>query len=265
VFKYSSRFWLYAPISAFLLLAIVAMAHWWLVAGAFEKKLAAIKGHEAIPGVSLDWDTVEVGGFPFRIDADFTNFRAQGAGARGPFAWKSEKFALHALTYGRLQVIYEAAGRQDLRFALADRVNSSLSFQVGSLRASSINNKNGLARFDLDMASASASGWALSRFQFHMRRDPDGKTLDLMFALDGLRLQIRPGIAGLTFKLKPGDLSFYASLNHLEALEDLLAGKASWPQTAEKWRALGGNATLSQVKRGEVTLITPQILTSPLY
>jgi hypothetical protein len=265
VLKYSSRFWLYAPISTFLLLAVATMAHWWLVDSAFEKKLAAIKGHQAIPGVTLDWDTVEVGGFPFRIDADFTNFRAQGAGARGPFAWKSEKFALHALTYGRPQVIYEAAGRQELRFALADRVNSSLSFQVGSLRASSINNKDGLARFDLDMADAGAPGWALSRFQFHMRRDPDAKNLDLMFELAGLQLQIRPGLAGLTFKLKPGNLSFYASLSRLDVLEDLLAGKASWPQTAERWRALGGKATLSQIRRGEVTLITPQILTSPLY
>jgi len=263
VFKYSSRFWLYAPISAFLLLAVAAMVHWHLVDSAFEKKLAAIKGHEAIPGVTLDWDKVEVGGFPFRIDADFTNFRAEGAGARGPFAWKSEKFALHALTYGRRQVIYEAAGRQALHFALADGVSSSLAFQVGSLRASSINIKNGLARFDLDMADAGESGWALSRFQFHMRRDPDGKKLDLMFELDGL--QLRPRLAGFTFKLKPGNLSFYASLNRLDVLEDLLGGKASWPQTAERWRALGGNATLSQVKRGAVTVITPQILLSPLF
>jgi hypothetical protein len=261
--NYSSRFWLYAPISVFLLLAIAAMAHWWILAGAFEKKLAAIKGHEAIPGVMLDWDKVEVGGFPFRIDADFTNFRAEGSGARGPFAWKTDKFALHALTYGRWQVIYEAAGRQALRFALTDGVSSSLSFQVGSLRASSINTKDGLARFDLDMADAGEKGWALSRFQFHMRRDPDGKKLDLMFALEGL--QLRPRLAGFTFKLKPGNLSFYASLSHLDALEDFLAGRASWPQTAERWRALGGNATLSQVKRGAVTVITPQILTSPLY
>ena len=261
--NYSSRFWLYAPISTFLLLAAAVMVYWHLADSAFEKRLAAIKGHEAIPGVTLDWDTVEVGGFPFRIDAAFTNFRAEGAAARGPFAWKSEKFALHALTYGRRQVIYEAAGRQTLRFALADGVNSSLSFQVGSLRASSINNAKGLARFDLDMADASDPGWALSRFQFHMRRDPDAKNLDLMLEMDGL--QLRPRLAGLTFKLKPGDLSFYASLDHLDLLEDLLGGKASWPQTTERWRAQGGKATLSQVKRGAVTVITPQILTSPLY
>jgi hypothetical protein len=86
-----------------------------------------------------------------------------------------------------------------------------------------------------------------------------------MFEMDGLQLQIRPGIAGLTLHLKPGNLSFYASLSRLDVLEDLLGGKASWPQTAERWRALGGKASLSQIKRGAVTVITPQILASPLY
>lgn len=262
MFKYSSRFWLYAPTSVFLLLAIAAMVHWWTIDAAFEKKLAALKGHEAAPGITLDWDKVEVGGFPFRIDADFTNFRVQGAAARGPFSWKTEKFALHALTYGRRQVVYEAAGRQDLRLTLAGGVTPALSFQVGSLRASSINNSGGLARFDLDMTNAAESGWAVSRFQFHMRRDPDGKNLDLVFQLNGL--QLRPAIGGLTLNIKPGDLSFYAGLSHLDALDGLLGGKASWPQTAEAWRAAGGKATLSRIQGGALA-ITPQILTSPLY
>jgi hypothetical protein len=265
VFKYSSRFWLYAPISLFLLLAAATMAHWWILDAAFEKKLAALKGHEATPGITLDWDKVEVGGFPFRMDADFANFRVAGAGAHGPFSWKTEKFALHALTYGRRQVIYEAAGRQDLGLTLVDGQKPvTLSFQVGSLRASSINTANGLARFDLDMASAGESGWTVSRFQFHMRRDPDGKNLDLMFQLDGLQMRIRP-IAGLALTVKPGNLSFYATLDHLDSLKGFLGGTASWPEAVETWRAAGGKATLSQVKAGGANLLAPQVLTSPLY
>ena len=264
MFNYSSRFWLYAPISAFLLLAVAAMVHWWMVDTAFEKKLAEIKGHEAVPGITLDWDKVEVGGFPFRIDADFSNFRVQGTAAHGPFAWKSEKFALHALTYGRRQVIYEAAGQQSLHLTLGDGVSPALAFQVGSLRASSINNSSGLARFDLDMANAGEKAWTISRFQFHMRRDPDGKTLDLMFELDGLQLKIRP-LPGLNFKIKPGNLSFYASLNNLDALKGLLGGNASWPEAAEKWRASGGTAKLSRVTRSGASIMAPQVLTSPLY
>ena len=51
------------------------MVHWKFAADAFEKKLAALKGQEAVPGITLDWNTVTVGGFPFRLDADFTSFR----------------------------------------------------------------------------------------------------------------------------------------------------------------------------------------------
>ena len=89
--NYSSRFWLYAPISTFLLLAAAVMGYWHLVDSAFEKKLAALKGHEAIPGVTLDWDKVEVGGFPFRIDADFTNFRARRRRSARPLCLEKRK------------------------------------------------------------------------------------------------------------------------------------------------------------------------------
>ncbi len=264
MFKYSSRFWLYAPTGIFLLLALGAMAHWWIVDRAFEKKLAALKGHEAVPGITLDWDKVEVGGFPFRIDADFANFRVSGSAAHGPFAWKTEKFALHALTYGRQQVIYEAAGRQDLRLSLAEGKSPAvMSFAVGSLRASSINNKGGLARFDLDMADAGQPQWTISRFQFHMRRDPDGKNLDLMFQLDGFQLRMHP--LGLAIAMKPGNVSFYATLDHLDAVKDLLDGKISWPEAARKWRAEGGSVKLSQVKTGGGNILMPDVLVSPLY
>jgi hypothetical protein len=259
VFKYSSRFWLYAPISAFLLLAAAAMLHWHLVDSAFEKKLAAIKGQEAIPGVTLDWDKVDVGGFPFRIDADFTNFRAQGAGARGPFAWISEKFALHALTYGRRQVIYEAGGRQELRLTVADGLTPTFSFLAGSLRASSIHDSRGLGRFDLDIVDLGSRAFTIARFQFHMRRDPDGKDLDLMVKLDNLRLGKAP------LNLKTGGVSFYATLSQAQAWSGLLRGETSWPQAADAWRAQGGTASLSRTTSGAAHIVTPQILLSPLF
>jgi len=64
VFKYSSRFWLYAPISAFPSARGCRMIHWWVLAQAFEKKLAALKGHQAIPGVNFGPGLCCVGGFP---------------------------------------------------------------------------------------------------------------------------------------------------------------------------------------------------------
>jgi hypothetical protein len=246
--SYSSRFWLYAPISAFLLLAATAMVHWWILAGDFEKKLATLKGHEAIPGIRLDWDSVTIGGFPFRMDAAFTNFRAGGAGAHGPFTWKTDKLALHALTYGRRQTVYEAAGQQSLSWTDAASAAHAIGFLPGSLHASSVEGEDGLRRFDVDVVDMGSKGFTIGRFQFHMRRDPDGKSLDLMLRADnwGSRKQVQ----------------VYATINNAGAFNGLLKGETSWPDAATAWRARGGTTKLSQVIAPG---LDPQTLLSPLY
>lgn len=241
MFKYSSRFWLYAPTLLFLTLAIAVMIHWRLAADAFEKRLAALEGHEAIPGVTLEWTSVQVGGFPFRLDADFTNFRITGAGAHGPATWTAEKFALHGLTYGRSQNVYEAAGRQQVNWTGADGSSHAASFLPGSMRGSSILDAQGLKRFDLDIVDMAGQDFAFTRFQFHMRRGATG--LDLMLA-DSLA--------------KTANFQVYASLSQAGAWASLLRGEMSWPQADAEWRAKGGKANLSQL------IGTPPDL-SPLY
>jgi hypothetical protein len=252
VFKYSSRFWLYAPTGLFLILGIAVMIHWWIAAGVFEKKLAALKGHDAIPGVTIDWASVKVGGFPFRMEANFTNLRIQGAGAHGPFAWSSEKFAMHALTYGRQQIVYEAAGQQDVRWTWSNGKPQHASFLPATMRGSTILDGKGLSRFDLDISSLGSNSFTIDRLQFHMRRDPDGSDLDLMFKTDGLQL------AGL----KADSLELYATLSRLNALMPLLRGEASWPEAVQNWRAQGGTAKLS---KGLLAALSPVWRLSPLY
>ncbi len=252
MFRYSSRFWLYAPISLFMLLAIAVMVHWWTAAGAFEKKLAALKGRAAIPGVTLDWATVRVGGFPFRLDADFTNFRIAGAGAHGPFIWRSAEFALHTLTYGRAKTVYEAAGRQQARWTLADGSSRAVAFLPGSMRGSSILRAGELGRFDLDIVGLAGQDLTIARFQFHMRRDPDGKDLDLMLKADAVR----------SADAKAENFQLYATLSQAGALGPLLRGEIAWPQANRAWRARGGQAKLSQVIAPG---IAPGSLLSPLY
>ena len=252
MFKYSSRFWLYAPTGLFLLIAIAVMVHWWMAAGAFEKKLAALKGHQAVPGITVDWTSVQVGGFPFRMDADFTNLRLQGDGAHGPFAWTTEKFAMHALTYGRRQIVFEAAGKQDIRWTWSNGKEQHASFLPAAMRGSSILDAKGLSRFDLDIANLGGNRFIIGRLQFHMRRDPDGSNLDLMFRTDGLQL------AGL----KAGNLELYATLSRLDALMPLLRGEASWPEAVQHWRAQGGMAKLS---KGLAGALSPAWRLSPLY
>ncbi|HKB96019.1 MAG TPA: DUF2125 domain-containing protein [Rhizomicrobium sp.] len=248
MFKYSSRFWLYAPITLFLILAIAVMVHWWMAAGAFEKRLAGLKGRQVVPGITLDWKAVRIGGFPFRLDADFTNFTIKGAGAHGPFAWASDKFALHALTYGRIQDVYEAAGQQQLNWTGADGGSHAASFLPGSMRGSSILDAQGLRRFDLDIVDMGGQGFTIGRLQLHMRRDPDGSDLDLMLKADAVNAHKQ--------------VQVYALLSPAGSLAALLKGEASWPQAAADWRAQGGKAKLSQVVAPG---LAADALLAPLY
>lgn len=243
---YSSRFWLYAPIVTFVIIAGLVMAHWWVVANAFEKKLAALKGQEAVPGITLDWSSVAVGGFPFRLDSDFTGFTVTGAGAHGTFAFRAEKFAAHTLAYNRAKTVYEAAGQQHVSWTDASGAARQLDFLPGSLRASSVTGPEGLVRADLDIVNLAAKTVLIGRLQLHMRRD--GRDLDLMLQADA---------AG-----KAKQVQVYAVLSHGDAFAGLLQGKQSWPEAATAWRAQGGTAKLSQVIAPG---LDPATLLSPLY
>lgn len=234
--SYSSRFWLYAPLAMFLVLAGGAMAYWWMVAGALDKKLDGLNGHAALPGITISYAAKTISGFPFNIDIVFTGFKIAGAGAHGPFAWSTEKFALHRLTYGRAQDIYEAAGRQALSWTDGAGHSRHIDFLPGALRASAITDDKGLARFDLDIADASGQdggeAFAVVRAQFHMRRDPARDGLDVMVGMDDAKqgeVHIR-------------SLSDYRTLIPGKPFAALLAGHQSWPGAAAAWRETGGTA-----------------------
>jgi len=232
---YSSRFWLYAPLMLFLALAAWAMSHWWLVAAALDKKLKAMNGHQAVPGVIVSWTSQTISGFPFNLDAVFSDLQVRADAPRGLLIYTSDRFALHALTYGRIQDIFEAAGPQTLAWSDADGVRHRLSFLPGSLRASAIADGKGLSRFDLDMVGASGRDtdgalFTAGRVQFHMRRDPKSDALDLMLSAAEVRAPATP------FGDHIQTLELYSRVTQGSAFTRLLAGKAGWMDAIMAWR-----------------------------
>ncbi len=237
--SYSSRFWLYAPLALFLMLAAGAMGHWWLAASAFDKKLHALNGHQAVPGVTVSWDSQTISGFPFRLDVVFRNMRVRAEAPRGPVIWQSERFALHALTYGRSQDIFEAAGRQSLTWTDIGRVRHSLSFLPGSLRASTIADAKGLSRFDLDLVDAGGTDgdgvkFTAANVQLHMRRDPKADALHLM--LKAVEVEGPDTPFGKHIK----NLELYTRITDGSAFSRLLSGQAGWMDAIMAWRHLRG-------------------------
>ncbi len=246
--NYSSRFWLFAPLALLAAVALVVMAQWWNLAGALDKKLDALNGHEAAPGITVSFATKAISGFPFKINIVFTGFAVAGQGAHGPLRWTSEKFALHRLTYGRAQDIYEAAGNQVLSWSDGGG-SHSLKFLPGALHASAITDAKGLLRFDLDMIEAGGSDGRGRRFtaahvQWHMRRDPAGDALDVMVKGEGIKSE---GAIASLFGDQIKTLELYATLTHGKVFAPLLAGKANWSERAAAWRAAGGETKITSV------------------
>jgi hypothetical protein len=235
--KYTHRFFLYAPIAAFLAIFGAIGAYWWVVDGAFFKTLDAANGHELVPGVTLHFASRQGGGFPFRIETVMENVRVDIATSYGPLSWSTEHFAMHGLTYGRNQIIYEAAGKQTLSWTDSEHEHHVWTFVPGSMRASSIVVAGKLARFDMDIIGIGSTSISAGRAQIHLRRDPKKDAVDFTLTGDAIHLAaaLQSGFGDTITTLRLGG-SFVPGA----PLAPLMDGRADWRSALESWRVARG-------------------------
>jgi len=240
--KYSSRFFLYAPLGVFLILLFGVGVHWWIAASHLSARLAALNGKPVAPGVTMHYAERRISGFPFSLDTKFRGFALELVAPSGPMEWRPEEFAMHALTYGRDETIFEAAGKQTLRWT-RDGGARSLTFETGALHASAIDNRNGLARFDLDIVGFGSPAFTAQHLQLHFRRDGPGD-LDYVATADELRTP-----AGTCPRLDDhlAKMELTGTVTRAEALAPVLAGDEDWPSAVARWRAAGGNSRIESL------------------
>ncbi len=243
--RFSHRFFLYAPFALVVLAAIAAGTWWGIASHAVSNYLDISNGHPIAPGVTLRFTDKHIQGFPFRVDAILDNVEIDVATAQGPASWHSEHFAMHALTYGPAQAVYEAAGTQTLRWTGLDGKPHVWTFVPALLRASSYNQGAGLARFDLDSIAIRSPELNADRFQFHMRRNPQHDALDIIVAGQGIHLSkdLQAGF-GDTIQV----LNLDASAAPAGPLTTLLGGKGDWRAAMENWRTHGGALKLTALE-----------------
>ncbi|MGH6876648.1 MAG: DUF2125 domain-containing protein [Rhizomicrobium sp.] len=231
--RYSSRLFLYAPLLVVLILAIAAGLRWHTVAGGLEQWLIQSNGHEIAPGVRLRFGSEKISGFPFNVDAMLDNVTLETNGARGPIVWRTERFAIHELTFGRVQQIYEAAGTQGLSWTGSDGRAHRFTFVPGSLQASAIESGGRLVRFDLDINGIGSRDLSGARVQLHFRKAPGRDAIDVACSADDLRLS--PGLqAGFGARIER--LTVRGSLAPAARVSSLFSGGDEWRGAAEKWR-----------------------------
>lgn len=234
--KYSSRFFLYAPLGVFLVLLAVVGIRWWVMADALSDRLAAANGHEIMPGVTMRFAARSITGFPFSLDAQFRNVSFTLATPSGATRWQSEKFASHALTYGRDETIFEAAGHQNLDWTGPDGRSHALAFAVGALRASAIARDGELIRFDLDLVGFGAKAFTAQRLQLHARQSARDR-IDVKAMLEAPR-----PAAGQCALLgeRVAQIEIAAAIDEAATFGPLLGGKQDWQSAVGQMHRMGG-------------------------
>jgi hypothetical protein len=240
--RYSSRFFLYAPLAALLTLAAIACAHWWILASALDKRLDAVNGHDIVPGVKISFVSKRIAGFPFRVETRLDGLRIEVAEKDGPVTWTTEQFASHALSYGRIQAIFEAAGRQTLSWHDAAGKIHMFSFLPGTFRASAIVENGELVRFDSQIVDLAGTDFRAAKLEFHFRTNKD--KIDTYLLLQSAQIG-----GGYAAALGPDlqSLIASASLDHRSALDAGLRGEAPPADAIDRWREAGGSIAVGNL------------------
>ena len=221
------------------------MLRWQEVADSLKSRLLHADGREIAPGVVMHFSSEAVGGFPFNVDAVLTDVTLDVNCTHGRLAWRADHFAIHELTFGRTQEIFEAAGRQELSWTDTRGLAHRFTFVPGSLRASAIASGGRLVRFDLDIDGISSGDLWGARTQLHLRQASDHDAIDVALSAEALHLS---PVLQAGFESYIDHLRIAGTLSHAAVFSRLRAGHDEWRTALEKWRKSNGTLRLDQIE-----------------
>ncbi len=161
-----------------LLLAAGAYAWWWQgVADAVEARIPRIAARGADAGIAVDPGTVQVGGFPYRVELVLTG----AAAAARNWRWEPEEIRIYVQPWNLRHLVVRAG-----TVHRAGRPPAVLPLTADVLRASLVQDRKGaLRRISVEATGLAAAHWSLDRIELHGRRRPDG--FETAGRLEGLR------------------------------------------------------------------------------
>jgi hypothetical protein len=243
----TSHLFIYGILAALLLPALAYSAYWFVSAGRISTELERLDGNEIVPGVTLQFADMNVGGFPFRFDVFLGGVTLAAQGPDGERAWRSERVVLHTMGYGRAHHVLDAVGLQSFSWPGEDGAPQNiLQMTSGITRASALIEEGRLERFDIDILNVEGQDVSLNaapmrefnaaRVQLHLMTQEDD-TISFVAALDA-------GQIGTGYRPALGtDLSrvrIEGQISQAQRLQNLRAGVAGIRASLNAWRMAGG-------------------------
>ena len=236
---------LYIPFLLLVVLVAAWTAGWFWLRGQVQQRMdtGAVILRQA--GYTVAWKDRAIGGYPFRIDVDFTGLKIaepSGWGLAAP-SLKAEAYA-YALGHW---VAYAPDG-----VVLGRPIGGPLAIKGSALRAS-------LSHFDSDPPRVAIEGANLTftpapgaqdfllqsadRLLLHVRPGPDDQGAVLL-SVQGARAQL-PGLMARIADDKPVGIDLEVLLSKMSAFDG-----PGWRGMARNWAAAGGTA---QVRKASLT------------
>ena len=254
--SYSSRIFIFGPVGLLLLIFVLYSVFWRVQADTLSARLDRANGGEVIPGVTFAFAEKTVGGYPFRLDAVLSGVTFAHQAAEGETAWRTEKLALHALSYNLDRYIFEVTGLQSFERppAMPGNVPRVIYVTPAIARASAILSNGRLVRFDMDLWEPQAKdatqgadpkrSLSAGRAQLHLLARPDD-TIDVAAQINDARIGAGYAAAEADIMLPLIDLR--GKLTESSALADLAAGTMSVADAAQAWRGRTGQLNVSDL------------------
>jgi len=247
----------YVILSGIVLLAVTAYTiYWFTLADQIEIGIEKWAEARRAEGMVVAYGSLEVTGFPLRMQAQATNVHIAGPGQNPGWQWRSTLLIGNVLPYNINHIVFTAPQPQDISL----RINGGAleQYQLEPQRAqASLKLKHGkLARLDLDIEGGMVNGGrfkagalTLGRIQVHSR---DAKNAEL--PADGLQ---NPTLFDISLKLENLDYPGFANSAlgaHVTQIALTGAIEGVWPAGKgvagiHQWRDAGG---VLQLKAAEI-------------
>lgn len=246
--SYSNRIFFYGPVGLLLLIVVLYSVFWRVQADTLAARLDRANGGEVIPGVVFAFAEKSVGGYPFRLDAVLSGVTFSHQTPDGETAWRTEKLAVHALSYNQNRFIFEVAGLQSFaRPPLQPGTVPRVTYVTPAIaRASAIFAAGKLTRFDVDLLEVQAkdatlganpkSTFTADRAQLHLLARPDN-TVDVAAQINNAT--IGAGLTGVVDLPLPL-ITLTGKITQAQTFEALRTGRASIADAGSTWRSNAG-------------------------